>query len=71
MIHSHRIVHFCGPETGGTQGGSCADPECRTTELASLVRRIYDSIAGGAIPLGKDFWVPWEQDARRALEAKP
>ena len=39
-VHSHRIVHFCGPKTEMVQGGTCADPECdpaaKDREIAAL-----------------------------------
>lgn len=41
--HTHRIVHFCNPETPGVQGGVCADPDCPLDKLRAEAERAWAS----------------------------
>ena len=72
MIHSHRIVHFCGPKTEMVQGGTCADPECQLVravrDLAEARELLIEALKGWAEPSDLNAW---EARARQALEAKP
>ena len=57
MIHSHRIVHFCGPKTEMVQGGTCADPECDPAakdrllaEARAMIELVWKRLTYSTVP---------------------